>query len=70
MTKKQQNFLRVIYEQPGITTAELHRQVGKDYAHGHHKFTYETVNRMLYRGLVKTCQARQGLRGTGLQSNY
>lgn len=66
MTSKTAHFLSVIKANPGITTAELHRRAGGDYAHGHHKFTYETVARMLRNGLISRCKCAEGLRGAGL----
>jgi hypothetical protein len=66
MTEKQSGFLKVIKENQGITTAELHRRIGKLYAHGHHKFTYETIARMHLRGMVRYGVAMCGSRGNGL----
>lgn len=66
MTSKTAHFLAVISENPGITTAELHRRAGGSYAHGHHKFTYETVDRMLRNRLIVRCAPAEGLRGGGL----
>ena len=68
LSEKQAHFLAIIATNPGITTAELHRRVGYRYAHGHHKFTYDTVSRMIKRGLVHTCKPVDGLRGAGLQT--
>ena len=70
MTKKQQNLLKVISENPGITTAELHRQVGYLYAHGVNKYTYSTVHRMIRTGLVQRTIPTQGLRGVGLKVGW
>lgn len=67
MTSKTARFLDVIAANPGITTAELHRMIGGDYAHGHHKFSYETVGRMLRNRLIERCAPAEGLRGAGLR---
>lgn len=67
MTSKTSHFLSVIESFPGITTAELHRRAGRGYAHGHHKFSYETVGRMLANGLIERCSPADGLRGGGLR---
>ncbi len=67
MTNKTARFLATITANEGITAAELHRRIGGDYAHGHHKFSYETVSRMISNGLVERCSAADGLRGTGLR---
>lgn len=67
ITQKTAHFLDVIRDNPGITTAELHRRAGRQYAHGSHKFTYDTVNRMLRNGLITRGPVAPGLRGsTGL----
>lgn len=68
MTSKTEHFLDVIESNPGITAAELHRRVGGRYAHGHHKFTYETVSRMLRSRLIERCAPASGLRGVGLRA--
>lgn len=65
MTSKTARFLAVVESNPGITAAELHRMIGDDYAHGHHKFSYETIARMRRNGLIERCSARPGLRGQG-----
>lgn len=65
-TQKQAQFLQIIASNPGITTAELHRRVGKYYAHGHHKFTYETVSRLRRVKRVRVGSPIDGLRGNGL----
>lgn len=67
MTSKTIHFLQVVEANPGITPAELHRRVGKDYAHGHHKFSYATVERMLRNKLIVRCSPAEGLRGKGLR---
>ena len=67
MTSKTARFLSVIESNPGITCAELHRRIGGDYAYGHHKFSYETVSRMLKNRLIERCTAADGLRGVGLR---
>ena len=66
-TSKTARFLSVIESNPGITAAELHRRVGGDYAHGHHKYSYDTVSRMIRNGLITRCEAADGLRGVGLR---
>jgi hypothetical protein len=68
MTNKTRRFQTVIIENPGITAAELHRRVGGNYAHGHHKYTYETVTRMLRNRLIERCAPAEGLRGVGLRA--
>ena len=68
MTSKTIRFLSVIEDHPGITAAELHRRIGGNYAHGHHKFSYETVSRMLRNGLIERCAPAAGLRGIGLRA--
>ena len=65
-TPKQAHFLAEVAQTPGITTAELHRRVGHYYAHGSHKFTYETVGRMLRSGMLRSGSPAAGLRGGGL----
>ena len=67
MTSKTLHFLETIESNPGITTAELHRRIGGSYAHGHHKFTYETVARMIRNKLIVRCTPADGLRGAGLR---
>ena len=67
MTSKTARFLEVVESNPGITTAELHRRVGGYYAHGHHKYSYDTVSRMIRNGLITRCAAADGLRGVGLR---
>jgi hypothetical protein len=65
-TPKQCVMLAQIKAFPGITTAELHRRVGRCYAHGSHRFTYETVGRMLRAGMLRSGSPAAGLRGGGL----
>jgi len=65
-SSKQADFLSYIESHPGTTTAALHRARGSRYAHGAHRFTYDTVSRMLARGLIVHCEAAEGLRGGGL----
>lgn len=66
MTNKTAHFLAVIQQNPGITAAELHRLAGMAYAHGHHKYTYDTVVRMRRNGLIVCTSPAPGLRGVGL----
>ena len=66
LTQKQQQFVTFVKYHPGCNTAELHRQVGRYYAHGYHKYTYETVHRLLHRNILRNCKAVSG-RGVGLQ---
>jgi hypothetical protein len=54
ITPKTAHFLETISANPGITTAQLHRAIGGDYAHGHHKYTYDTIKRMRSNALVIT----------------
>jgi len=68
ISPKQEHFLSVIRSIPGITTAELHRHVGEQYAHNHHAYTYETVGRMMRKGLVYACPPAKGFRGIGLKA--
>lgn len=64
MTSKTSRFLSVIASNPGISAAELHRRIGGDYAHGHHKFSYATVTRMVRNGLIVRGPAnRESARG-------
>lgn len=65
MTQKTASFLACIETNPGINTMTLHGSVGKLYAHGHHRYSYETIKRMLRNGLVKRGPSVNG-RGVGL----
>lgn len=53
MTAKSVRFLLLISTEPGILTAEIHRRIGHDYAHGHARYTYETVKRLHKRGFIE-----------------
>ena len=55
MTNKQIRIHAYVSAHPGCSTADVHRAIGGDYAHGHHRFTYASVDRL--------CHSR---RGTGL----
>jgi len=68
MTSKTARFLRVIQINPGITAAEIHRRIGGDYAHGHHKFSYATIARARRNGLIERTAPAEGLRGVGLRT--
>jgi hypothetical protein len=68
LTQKQQQFITFVKYHPGCNTAELHRQVGRYYAHGHHKYSYETVDRLLRRKILTTCEP-VCKRGVGLKVN-
>lgn len=64
-TTKQARILAFVAANPGATAADIHRAIGGDYAHGHHKFTYESVSRLIRaRRIVRTVSASG--RGVGL----
>lgn len=65
MTNKTARFLAVVSSNPGINALQVHAAIGSDYAHGHHKYSYETIARMLRNGLVKRGASANG-RGKGL----
>ena len=67
ITAKTARFLRLVGLEPGITAAEVHRRIGKDYAHGSHQFTYATLKRMRKNGLIERIAPRGGLRGIGFR---
>jgi hypothetical protein len=46
-------FLSYITSNPGCTAADLHRARGFMYAHGHHRFSYDTVARLIAAGHVR-----------------
>lgn len=64
-TAKQARILAFVASNPGATAADIHRAIGGDYAHGHHKFTYESVSR-LRRQRRLVCAPSASGRGTGL----
>lgn len=47
MTSKQQHFVEFVRSNPGVNTHQLHRAIGRDYAHGATQFAYKTVDRLL-----------------------
>lgn len=53
MTSKQAHIAAYVAAHPGCITADIHRAIGHNYAHGHHRFTYESVDRMLRNGMLK-----------------
>ena len=65
MTNKTARFLAFVAQNPGVNALQLHAAIGGDYAHGHHKFSYETINRMRRNGLIKRGASATG-RGVGL----
>lgn len=66
-TAKQARIMALVEAEPGITTAEIHRRIGRDYAHGHHKFTYDSVGRLLRAQRIVRCAPVAPLRGGGLR---
>lgn len=65
MTAKSRRFVLLIAQERGITAAEIHRRLGRDYAHGHHKYTYDTVKRLRQNKFIEPIAPRPGLRGIG-----
>lgn len=63
---KQAKFLSIIGSTPGITTAEIHQRIGAIYLHGQPSFTYETVDRLVRTGRIRTGSTAEGLSGIGL----
>ena len=66
LSQRTARILFLIASTPGITAAEIHRQMARDSAYGHAKFTYATIGRMRADKLVQYCPTMQGLKGNGL----
>lgn len=67
LSSKQAHFLGFIANYDGFpAAADIHRAIGRDYAHGHHKFSYETLHRLQARGLIKPSGTRTATGGYGL----
>lgn len=62
---RQDRLLTLIANQPGITAAELNR-IDNRFGRAH-KVTYDSLQRLLRRGIIQYTVPRAGLRGDGLK---
>lgn len=67
ISTKQAHFLEFLARHPGVATADIHRAVGRAYAHGAHQYTYSTVDRLMRRGLIERTGDRTATGGVGLR---
>lgn len=60
ISSKQKRMIAYIETHPGATAADLHRAIGREYSHGHHKFTYDSVKRLVRNKTITRTQGTGG----------